>query len=145
MLFAFDPGPGPVILLIPLSLIVTGIFSVKWCLHGYQDLRAQPTIRWCGKGIVQLVAGVLIWPALYVGPCVLFRINHGTDPISWDDRELIRKGMTMDEVQAILGPPIVVENRKGDIVWIYYSDPLYINDDLYQFSQSGKMVNHWFH
>ena len=144
MLFALHPGPVHLLFVVPLALVITGIFSVNWCRRGYRNIHAEPPMRWRRfKGIVQLVACVLIWPAMCFSPGILFRMNHGTDPIGPNDFRLIQEGMTMAEVQAILGPPIRVDPNGGWVIWRYYSDPLYINDQNFRFDEDGRMDFNW--
>ena len=101
-------------------------------------LEEPPTRR--RLGVFSIVAGVLLLPCLFCGPSVLFRLQHATPPIANVPAGLIREGMSREEVEAILGPPHLIESyRPPDVKWTYWHDAIRLNCFSVMFGEDGRV------
>jgi hypothetical protein len=78
------------------------------------------TGKW--RGGVLLALCVLAPMLCYLGPSQVFRINHGSYPLERYPNGKVAKGMTMDQVEEILGPPHWRYEQHGQERWYYYLD-----------------------
>jgi len=89
--------------------------------RGVQLLRSDGRER-KQRGMVYLLASVVIPPSCWLGPSQLFRLVHGTYPVGGDARDKIHVGMTREEVISVLGAPHQTSQQEKREDWYYWCD-----------------------
>jgi hypothetical protein len=100
-------------------------------------VNARPRRRWLG-GI--LCALALVVPVgVYLAPDIMFRIQHGRDPLTRYPSGVIDKGMTKEQVRAKLGEPHSTFAGGHQESWYYYTDALGVGYFGVTFDENGRV------
>ncbi len=133
-------GTGGLVLLIlygiSLTILGIGIASIAWRIA----LRRSPTTSRKLTGSLLVMASLLLPISCCSGPSILFRLNHDTPPLSGIPRDVIKVGMTQDEVRAKLGNPHEIKNHDPQqVVWFYWQDAVGFEWFVVIFGPDGRL------
>src|SRR5262245_22418405 len=105
-------GIGFVVLVVGIIAVVRGLILIT---------RQPPDYRW--RGLVFILAGVLLPISCCSAPSIMFRVNHDTPPLGSYPNGVIQEGMTPDDVRGLLGNPHqVYEQDPQRVTWLYWID-----------------------
>jgi outer membrane protein assembly factor BamE (lipoprotein component of BamABCDE complex) len=93
------------------------------------------------RGLLYLVASVLLPLCCWIGPSQVVRLEYGNYPIGEDSqKDRIREGMTMDEVTSMLGTPHERHSEAGKELWFYWMDAYSIFWFAVDFGPDGRVT-----
>lgn len=98
-------------------------------------VKARPRRRWVG-GVLCTVA-VLVPVGVYLAPGILFRMQHGHDPLAKYPRGVLEKGMTKEDVRVKFGEPHSTFTGGHQESWYYYTDALGVGYFSVHFDSNG--------
>jgi hypothetical protein len=115
------------VLLFVVVALVMGIRAVK---RGSSSQRKK-------RGVLLLLLSGIVPSCCYLGPPHLVRLGYGNYPVGRDAESQIKKGMTRDEVTAIVGTP----HEQHDDVWYYWLDSFGIRYFRVFFDDEGRVTS----
>ena len=141
MIFASpDFGAGAMILafylliwLVILALTIVGLVRGAFLL-GKQFTRSKR------KGRLFILASLMLPLSCCCGPSVIFSVSHGSLPLWTYPTGVIEKGMSADQVRALLGNPHeVYDSDRQRVSWLYYRDAIKLDWFMVIFGPDGKV------
>jgi hypothetical protein len=117
-----DFGAGGAVMLAELvGWVIVFCLVLIGCILGSRSIRSSaPGFK--NYGILLLLASGVLPLSCCLGPSIYVRLAYGSFPLRHYDDEKMKEGMSMKEVEEILGPPHCRDNsRKTGEYWTYWT------------------------
>jgi hypothetical protein len=126
------------LILCGIGLLVLGIGVVAIARGVMLIRRPPPNHRW--PGVVFILAGILLPVSCCSTPSVLFRLHHDTPPLGRYPNGVIQKGMSSEEVRALLGNPHQINEQYPErVTWLYWLDAFELGWFMVTFDADGRV------
>jgi SmpA / OmlA family len=135
----FGAGGGVICILVLIWAFVL-VFALAGVIWGGRVF-AKGSLKGC---VIILVSGSVPL-ACCIGPPLTFRVAHGSFPLSGYPSGKIEKGMTAEEVTAILGEPHRRTKRDDRETWTYCLDSFCVGDFFVDFGVDGRVTSTYGH